>query len=424
MYDDLRKNIAKEKSIITDINSVLIRLKDDPEQRMFYLRSLSSLVEQLRILNNVVPELLKEWSPIKNIVEKVKGSRKLKAKPNEEEKIVRISYVSPTTREKSFITLNKEDKKTFLRELKLSEDSFSSLKRKVGGVSKESKGPGFYARFSNSAFRKTSDKLVKNLGDLPQDLKKGNYKYMASTYVSIALMSTSLSFLFGILLFAILFFLGKIGFYFIWIPFALIAFALIAFYLYPGSEANSVKKKITQELPFVTIYMSAIAGSDIEPTKIFKIISGSKEYPTISTEIKKIIIQTDVYGYDLVTSLRNVAGRTPNKDLAELFSGLAMNISTGGKLKNFLEKKAENFLLDYKLERQRYSALAETFMDIYISILIAAPLVLMMMFVVMNVAGLGLGGIGISTLLFFSIIGIIIVNIIFLIVLNLKQPKI
>jgi len=40
----------------------------------------------------------------------------------------------------------------------------------------------------------------------------------------------------------------------------------------------------------------------------------------------------------------------------------------------------------------------------------------------MNVAGLGLGGISISTLLFFSVIGIVVMNILFLIVLNLKQP--
>jgi len=108
--------------------------------------------------------------------------------------------------------------------------------------------------------------------------------------------------------------------------------------------------------------------------------------------------------------------------LGELLSGLATNISTGGELKNYLEQKAENFLMDYKLERQEYMDLAGTFMDVYISLLIAAPLVLMMMFIVMNVAGLGLGGIGIGTLLLLSVVGIVVMNILFLIVLNLKQP--
>ena len=82
------------------------------------------------------------------------------------------------------------------------------------------------------------------------------------------------------------------------------------------------------------------------------------------------------------------------------------------------------FRSDYKLERQKYSDLAGTFMDVYISILIAAPLVLMMMFIIMNVAGLGLGGLTIEMLLILSVIGISIVNAIFIVILNLKQPKV
>ncbi|MDH3324950.1 MAG: type II secretion system F family protein, partial [Candidatus Peregrinibacteria bacterium] len=208
------------------------------------------------------------------------------------------------------------------------------------------------------------------------------------------------------------------------IPFGLAGLAMAAFYLYPSSEANSVQKKISQELPFATIHMAAIAGSNIEPTKIFKIITKSSEYPNIGKEIRKIITQIDIYGYDLVTSLKNVAARTSNKKLSELFSGIATNINTGGALKNYLEKKSEDFLIDYKLERQKYKDLAGTFMDVYISILIAAPLILMMMFIVMNVAGLGMGGLSITTLLILSVVGVVIINIIFIIVLNIKQPKV
>ena len=170
--------------------------------------------------------------------------------------------------------------------------------------------------------------------------------------------------------------------------------------------------------------MAAIAGSNITPVKIFKIVAASSEYPSIGSEMKKVIVQIEVYGYDIVTSLKNVAKRSSNKRLSELFSGLATNISSGGALKNYLEKKSQSFLVDYRLERQKYSALAGTFMDVYISILIAAPLVLMMMFIVMNVAGLGMGGLGIIQLMSIAIGAIVVVNIIFIVVLNMKQPRV
>ena len=284
--------------------------------------------------------------------------------------------------------------------------------------------PSVYAKMSNRFFLKHSEKLVPKFSSLYKDLKKANIRFLLSTYLSMAIMSIVISFIVGILIFGIIILIDPNSWISFLIPFGLAGLTMAGFYLYPASEASSVQKKISQELPFAAIHMAAIAGSNIEPTKIFKIIAESKEYINIGKEMKKIIAQVDIYGYDLVTALKNVAGQTSNKKLEELFSGFATNIATGGELKNYIEKKAENYLLDYRLEREEYSDLAGTFMDVYISILIAAPLILMMMFIVMNVAGLGMAGLSITSLLFLSIIGIIIVNIIFLAVLNAKQPSV
>jgi flagellar protein FlaJ len=209
----------------------------------------------------------------------------------------------------------------------------------------------------------------------------------------------------------------------IWIPFVICGLTYFLFIKSPSSQSRDIQKEIDYELPFSTLHMAAIASSDIEPVRLLTIISESDEYKIVGKEIKKILIQVKLYGYDLVTSLRNVAGRTSNKKLSELFNGMATNISSGGSLKNYLEKKAESFLLDYKLERKRYIELSGTFMDVYISILIAAPLILMLLFIVMSVANLNVGGLSLSVLLFLTVGIVILFNIIFLVILNLKQPK-
>jgi Flp pilus assembly protein TadB len=417
MFEDLKKNISQEKMIIADIKSILSGMRSDPHSKPFYGSSLSSLLKQLKMLNDTVPDLLREHSPLKKFTEKQPAK----------EQIVRMSYVSPATKEKSFVTLNKKDKLEYLQKLKLSTDALSKInkikKKEEIKTGKEVK-PNLYAKYSNKYFRSYSEKLAPQFEGVSQDLKKGNVPFLITTYLSMALMTASIAFIAGIVIFIFLIIINLANVIFFWIPFALLGLTFTGFYLYPAGEAGNVQKMINQELPFATIHMAAIAGSNIEPTKIFKIISSSREYPFIGREIKKIIIQTNVYGYDLVTSLKNVALRTPNKRLSELFSGLATNISTGGELKTYLEKKAENFLLDYKLERQRYTDLSGTFMDIYISLLITAPLVLMMMFIVMNVVGMNLGGMDIGTLTFISIGAIILINIIFIAVINLKQPSV
>lgn len=428
MFEDLKKNLEHEKKIIVDMRSIEISMQNDASNQAFYMNSLAALQQQLKLLNGAVPELLKEGSPIKKVTEVSGGEKNVKkvASKVERPSTVRMSYVSPSTKEKKYITINKSDRRAFLEKLQLSESSLVGLKKiqKEESAANVIKGPSKYAQFSNRFFLKYSEKLSPQFSSLAKDLKKANVRFLLSTYLSMAIMSMAISFVLGFIIFGVMLVFSLANWIYFLVPVGLVGLTMAAFYLYPASEAGSVQKKISQELPFATIHMAAIAGSNLEPTKIFKILAESKEYPNVGIEIRKVIAQTDIYGYDLVTALKNVASRTSNKDLAELFTGLATNIATGGELKNYLGTKSDNFLMDYKLTRQKYADLAGTFMDVYISILIAAPLVLMMMFIVMNVAGLGMGGIGITTLLTLSIIGIVAINIIFLFVLNIKQPNV
>jgi len=422
MFDNLRSNLDEERRIVKEVNSLLRDMRNDEENRSSYVSCLSSLMYQLKFLNRAVPTILKEEIPLIQSKKKEEDKKK-KQKIKDNMEIINISYTSPVSKEKSNIILKRSDEKTFLQQLKIFETNRAKLKRNSKKDDKFRK-PLYFARISNKVFRKKSEKLAPKFDGLANDLKKGNIGVLLPTYISMAMMSILLSFFAGLLILGVMLYFNMDNLKFSWIPLALPLIAFTAFYLYPSGEASSVQKKISQELPFATIHMAAIAGANMEPTKIFKIIARSKEYPNIGAELRKVIVQIDLYGYDIVTSLKNVSKRSSNKKLVELFSGLATNISTGGGLKNFLEKKSENFLLDYRLERQKYSDLAGTFMDIYISILIAAPLVLMMMFIVMNVSGLGIGGLTIDSLLFLSVFGIVLVNIIFIFVLNFKQPKV
>ena len=447
MFENLKKNLEQEKKIIVNIQSIQTAMQNDVGNRKAYESNLGGLIRQLAILNNSIPGLLKEESSMIKSVNSVSDVQKKniimpKKLPNDSNKIVNskklsskavktikpainMTHISSASKGKRYITVNKEDKKEFFKKLKLSEAAISKINKEDKKNSEiATHKPSSFARFSNKLFRKYSDKLVPQFNNLAKDLKKANIRFLLPSYLSMAIASVAIAFVSGLLIFSALLVFSLSNWIYVVLPLGFSGLVIAAFYLYPSSEAKTVQKKVSQELPFATIYMAAIAGSNIEPTKIFKIIATSNEYPNIGKEIRKIIAQVDIYGYDLVTSLKNVAVRTSNKRLAELFSGLATNIASGGELKSYLEKKAENFLVDYRLERQQYADMAGTFMDVYISILIAAPLVLMMMFIVMNVAGLGMGGLSITALLSLSIVGIAIVNVVFIIVLNMKQPKV
>jgi flagellar protein FlaJ len=215
--------------------------------------------------------------------------------------------------------------------------------------------------------------------------------------------------------------LGKIP-KIIWIIPVLPISTFLIMYLYPSAEKSNIKGNIDSELPFVTIQMSAIAGADIEPSNIFKIIAMNKEYPSIKQEAKKIMNQINLYGYDLVTALRNVSIASPSEEWAELLNGFSTTIRSGGDLSKYLTKKAESMLFGYRLKREKETKSAETFMNIYISIVIAAPMLLMLVLVMLNISGLGFQmSVPVMTLVVVSIVSLI--NIIFLAYLQVNQRR-
>ncbi len=69
MFEPLKKNLEQEKKIILDMHSIETSMKGDKPNKKFYISSLQALAQQLQLLNRTVPELLKEWSPLKKFME-------------------------------------------------------------------------------------------------------------------------------------------------------------------------------------------------------------------------------------------------------------------------------------------------------------------------------------------------------------------
>jgi len=131
------------------------------------------------------------------------------------------------------------------------------------------------------------------------------------------------------------------------------------------------------------------------------------------------------HGDDLVTALKKVSTASPSAKLRELLDGLATAITSGGSMYQFLDKHAETLLFDYRLERERYSKASETFMDIYISVVIAAPMILLILFVIIGSTGMLINFLGLSTgaLSILIILIIALLNIGFLAFLRMQQPE-
>ena len=452
--DLLKSNIRRMKEIIREAYIFSIHLEDieyfetkkgfviENEEKRLLRDAISSSMVQLKILKDTIPKLIKTLGFYKRI-----GTADIKP-VMKSEKLIQVKY-NPIDREKResiSLVISDKDKKEFLENLSKSNLSINQLKKKYS-IEKnlpEFVRPTGYAKISNFLFKNKANQLLAEgyFYNLNKNLRKINYTSVVGTYVSMIFFTVFISFFASILLVVILMFFNiGITLPFItslpedtdmilrfvkifWIILAIPLGAGFLMYFYPSSEAKSLGKRIEQELPFVTIHMSAIATSGVDPLGFFKIILKNEEYLYTNTELKKLINLVNFHGKDLVSALRETARTSPSQKLKELFEGLATTITSGGSLKNFLEKRADNLLFDYKIERERYTKTSETFMDIYISVVIAAPMILLMLFVIMGSTGT-LGnfiGLPVNVLGLLIVLAIALLNIGFLVILRLKQP--
>lgn len=438
------KEILRELYIFTNQLNIIKNLEIsskvviDVKEKKLLINAIMALTNQLRILNSSIPELIQTIGFYKKL-DNEKNSASIDGG-----KLIQVKYQSDPTKDKISLTISEKEKEAFIENLSKSNLSINQLKNKyfvekpVAVFGK----PNAYAKLSNHFFKNLSSKLVPTpyFQALNKDLRRMNSPFVLITYISMILFTMFLSLLASFLLFALLLFFNigitfpfltptadglilrffKVSWVIIGIPLAV----GVLMYFYPRSEAKNIGKKIEQELPFVAIHMSAIATSGVEPLSIFKIILKSEEYKYTNMEFRKLMNLINFHGQDLVTALKHISKSSPSEKLRELLDGIATAITSGGNLHEFLNKHSEGLLFDYRLERERYTKTSETFMDIYISIVIAAPMILLMLFVIMGSTGALGNFLGLTTevLGFLIILAIIGLNIGFLVFLKLKQP--
>ena len=451
MSDELKENLRQMKEIVRELHTFSQQYENignfeyssnievDRREKKLLREVIFFLTDQLKILNRSLPGLINRIGLYKGLISKKE------TKITGGDQLTKIRYQHEEGKEIALV-ISIKDKNRFLKNLSQSRFSIKKLKDKYAVEKKQIayKKSNSYARTSNKFFRKFSNELVAKgyFRKLNRSLRKINSKYVVSTYISMLLLASFLVMLGSLFLFIILLFIDISFLYpfisiveeplylrmikFFWIVPILPIICAILFYILPSAEAKNLGKKIDQELPFVTIHMSAIASSGVEPISIFRIILKGEDYKYTNIEFKKLMNLINFHGESTANALRKISTSTSSLKLKSLLNGLAVTITSGGELGEFLNQHAETMLFDYKLERERNNKISETFMDIYISVAIAAPMILLMIFVIIGSTGLigNLFNLSTDVLSILLILSIVVLNIFFLLFLRIKQPTI
>jgi len=237
-------------------------------------------------------------------------------------------------------------------------------------------------------------------------LQKAGFKISLLSYVSLMILFSGLSLVTSFLttltaavLFGTPIILSLIYAVGIAIIGGLLVFGVL--YFVPSLLAQTRKRKIELELPFVTTHMSILAAAGIPPTRMFRMLEDSITTPEVASESNEIVRDVEILGDDIITALEKERHRSPSSRFNELLEGLVATIRSGGDVRSYL-LDATHTIMDYR--RVAAKQLVETlaaFAEVYVELLVVFPLLIIVMFSVMALIGNGLGGFSITTMMIF-----------------------
>lgn len=163
-----------------------------------------------------------------------------------------------------------------------------------------------------------------------------------------------------------------------------------ACYLYPTLAISSKIRKIDSNLPLTANFMSVLASSGMPPERIFRSLANVGDEFGVGEEIRRAMADVEIMGLDLNDALRKASIRSASKKFGAMLDGIVTTSHVGGDLSSFLRDESE------KSKKARVTGM-KSFVDslagmaeLYVSFMIALPLVLVVMLSVMSFLGGGM----------------------------------
>ncbi len=203
------------------------------------------------------------------------------------------------------------------------------------------------------------------------------------------------------------------------------ALTVISFYAYPLYRADVMKRNLDDNMTFATGYLAILAGAGVPPNNMFRSLSKIPQKLAVIYESRIIIRDVELFGTDMITALENASKRTPSEKFKELLEGFIATIHSGGSLMAYLLQRSRQSMRVKRIDLRKFSDTLGMLSEVYVTLLVAGPLIFVVMLAVM--AMMGGAGFGVLNpallLLLLTYIGIPVGSIIFLIILDAVTPS-
>lgn len=230
--------------------------------------------------------------------------------------------------------------------------------------------------------------------ELEDRLLEAHMKIRPEEYMAYVWMSTIIAAIVGAVLAAVAgLFLSGAGIYSVLI--SIVILVLVPFLAYfflmraPSSAAKKRSRLIDAKISGAMSFISAMASADVPVDVIFKELSKQQVYGEVAEEAKWITRDTELLGVDILTAVKDAAGRSPSVKFQDFLQGVVTTSTSGGQLKPYFLMKADQFEKEDKLEMRKKMETLGMLAESFITVVVAFPLFLVVIMAIMALISKG-----------------------------------
>ncbi len=159
------------------------------------------------------------------------------------------------------------------------------------------------------------------------------------------------------------------------------------FMYYPSYVASNAKIKLEKNLVYVSNYMAILSGAGATPGEIFNSFIKEGKVFGIQDSARSVVKNIELLGSDLITSLDEESKLTPSRDYAGFLQGYIATMQTGGDIHDYLLGMSNKFMESRRQQLKKMIDQLGLAGEIYISALVAFPLIMITMLSIMGLFG-------------------------------------
>jgi archaellum biogenesis protein FlaJ (TadC family) len=103
--------------------------------------------------------------------------------------------------------------------------------------------------------------------------------------------------------------------------------------------------------------------------------------------------------------------------------GILSTIQTGGNLRTYLTEESGKAMFEYTIRREKYNQLLSTYADLYTALLVAAPMIFIVVISTLSVIGGNIFGLSLELTMILGLGILALLNMMFLVFIQITQPK-